>query len=121
MRLRVLGLAGVASLLVAGCSGASSAPAQSLPPVSSPSVTSGKFTVETVASGLEHGWDIAFLPDGGVLVPQRPGRLALLRDGKTAEVKADFSDVLVNGEGGLMGMVLSADFPTSREFITCQT
>lgn len=121
MRVRVPALAVVTSLLVAGCSGASSAPVQSVPPVSTPSVTSGKFAVETVASGLEHGWDIAFLPDGGILVPQRPGRLALLRGGKTAEVKADFSDVLVNGEGGLMGMVLSADFATSREFITCQT
>lgn len=119
--MRALGLVVVTSLLVAGCSGASSAPVQSVPPASTPSVTSGKFKVETVASGLEHGWDIAFLPEGGILVPQRPGRLALVRDGKTAEVKADFSDVLVNGEGGLMGMVLSADFATSREFITCQT
>ncbi len=118
----MLGLVVVTSLLVAGCSGASSAPVQSVsPPASSGPVTSGKFKVETVASGLEHGWDIAFLPDGGLLVPQRPGRLALLRGGKTTEVKADFSDVLVNGEGGLMGMVLSADFATSREFITCQT
>lgn len=121
MRVRVPALAVVTSLLVAGCSGASSAPVQSVTPAPSPSVTSGKFTVATVASGLEHGWDIAFLPDGGVLVPQRPGHLALVRDGKTSEVKADFSDVLVNGEGGLMGMVLSADFAASREFITCQT
>src|SRR5690606_31698439 len=32
--------------------------------------------VEVVADGLEHGWDIGFLPDGGVLVTERPGRIA---------------------------------------------
>jgi len=109
------------SLLAAGCSGASSAPVQSVPPVSTPAATSGKFKVETLTSGLDHGWDMGFLPDGGILVTQRPGKLALLRNGQLSEVKADFSDVLVNGEGGLMGMVLSSDFATSREFITCQT
>ncbi|OZM73539.1 glucose dehydrogenase [Amycolatopsis antarctica] len=81
--------------------------------------------VEEVAGGLEHGWDMGFLPDGQVLVTQRPGRLALI--GGTApgspvtEVAADFSDVLADGEGGLMGMVLHPDFEQSRKFVTCQT
>lgn len=81
--------------------------------------------VETVAGGLEHGWDIAFLPDGKALVTQRTGKLALLsstRPGATVtQVQADFSDVLVAGEGGLLGMVLAPDFATTREFVTCQT
>src|SRR5690348_6960115 len=117
---RVLGLIGAVSLLVAGCSGASSAPVQSVPPASTPPASTGKFKVETVTAGLQHGWDIGFLPDGGILVPQRPGKLALVRRGTATEVKADFSDVLVQGEGGLLGMVISPDFSTSREFITCQ-
>ncbi|RSM73499.1 PQQ-dependent sugar dehydrogenase [Kibdelosporangium aridum] len=81
--------------------------------------------IETVAGDLEHGWDIGFLPDGKVLVSQRPGKLALLsstQPGATVtQVQADFSDVLAVGEGGLMGMVLDPDFATNREFITCQT
>ncbi|ONI78103.1 glucose dehydrogenase [Actinosynnema sp. ALI-1.44] len=81
--------------------------------------------IETVAGGLEHGWDIAFLPDGKALVSQRPGKLALLSSTKqgatVTQVQADFDDVLVAGEGGLMGMVPAPDFATSREFITCQT
>ncbi len=81
--------------------------------------------IETVAGGLEHGWDIGFLPDGKVLVTQRPGKLALLsstQPGATVtQVQADFGDVLAVGEGGLMGMVLDPDFATNREFITCQT
>ncbi|MEQ0560444.1 PQQ-dependent sugar dehydrogenase [Amycolatopsis sp. NEAU-NG30] len=117
---RVLGLIGAVSLLVTGCSGAASEPVQSVPPAATPSATSGKFKVETVTAGLEHGWDVGFLPDGGLLVPQRPGKLALVRDGKAAEVRADFSDVLVKGEGGLLGLAVSPDFATSREFITCQ-
>ncbi|MEV4310685.1 PQQ-dependent sugar dehydrogenase [Actinocrispum sp. NPDC049592] len=80
--------------------------------------------VEEVASGLQHGWDIGFLPDGQVLVTQRPGKLALLSSSKpgatVTQVQADFSDVLVAGEGGLLGMVIQPDFKTTRQFITCQ-
>jgi glucose/arabinose dehydrogenase len=118
---RVLGLIGAVSLLATGCAGASSAPVQSVPPpAATPAVSTGKFKVETVTAGLEHGWDVGFLPDGSILVPQRPGKLALVRDGQATQVEADFSDVLVQGEGGLLGMVVSPDFATSREFITCQ-
>lgn len=100
-------------LLLAACAAApASAPAKPEP---------GRFAVQEVADGLEHGWDVAFLPDGSLLVPQRPGKLALIRDGRKTDVHADFSDVLVRGEGGLMGLVLAADFATSREFTTCQT
>ena len=81
--------------------------------------------VEVVTDGLEHGWDIGFLPDGHVLVTERPGRISLvsgLREGaKRSTVRADLDDVYVQGEGGLMGMVVHPDFATSREFTTCQT
>src|SRR3954465_9287860 len=117
---RSLALLGAVSLLVLGCSGAASEPVQSGPPAPSPAAGSGKFKVETVTAGLEHGWDVGFLPGGDILVPQRPGKLPLGRNGRATEVRADFSDVLVQGEGGLLGMVVSPDFATSREFITCQ-
>jgi glucose/arabinose dehydrogenase len=81
--------------------------------------------VETVAGGLSHGWDIGFLPDGKVLVSQRPAKIALLSSSKpgatVTEVKADLSDVLVQGEGGLLGMVVHPDFEQTRRFTTCQT
>jgi glucose/arabinose dehydrogenase len=81
------------------------------------------FKVEEVAGGLSHGWDIGFLPDGKILVSQRPGKFALLSSGlpgaTVTEVKADTSDVLVNGEGGLLGMVIHPDFAGSRLFTTC--
>ena len=81
--------------------------------------------VEVVTGGLEHGWDIGFLPDGRVLVTERPGRISLvsgLREGaRRTTVRADLDDVYAQGEGGLIGMVVHPDFATSREFTTCQT
>jgi aldose sugar dehydrogenase len=81
--------------------------------------------VEQVAGGLEHGWDIGFLPDGKVLITERPARIALLSSAKpgakASQVKADLSDVFVSGEGGLMGMVVHPDFEQTRRFTTCQT
>ncbi|WP_260190362.1 PQQ-dependent sugar dehydrogenase [Actinophytocola gossypii] len=81
--------------------------------------------VEEVARGMSHGWDIGFLPDGQVLVTQRPARIALLSSSEpgasVTEVDADLTDVFVQGEGGLMGMVVHPDFAESRRFTTCQT
>jgi glucose/arabinose dehydrogenase len=81
--------------------------------------------VEVVTDGLEHGWDIGFLPDGSALVTERPARISLvsgLREGADlSRVDADLDDVFVSGEGGLLGVVVHPDFATSREFTTCQT
>lgn len=88
------------------------------------STTAPALDVEVVASGLEHGWDVGFLPDGQVLVTERPGRFTLLSSaapGATAEaVEADLADLFARGEGGLMGMVIHPDFATTRQFTTCQ-
>jgi aldose sugar dehydrogenase len=81
--------------------------------------------VDVVAAGLEHVWDIGFLPSGAALITERPGRIKLLsstRPGaRVTEVAADLADVYVRGEGGLMGLVVHPDFANSRRFITCQT
>ncbi|GAA2784559.1 PQQ-dependent sugar dehydrogenase [Saccharopolyspora taberi] len=82
--------------------------------------TEGGLRVEVVASGLEHGWDIGFLPGGTALVSQRPGRLALVGPGSARPVAADFGDVVARGEGGLMGLLVHPDFARNRHFITCQ-
>ena len=45
------------------------------------SVHAAGYRVETVASGLEHPWSLAFLPGGRMLVTERPGRLRLIEPG----------------------------------------
>ncbi|RZS40792.1 glucose/arabinose dehydrogenase [Herbihabitans rhizosphaerae] len=92
------------------------------PPSSAPAP--GGLRVEEVTGGLDHGWDMGFLPDGTVLVSQRGGKLALVSGGRAGasvtEVAADLSDVHARGEGGLMGLAPHPDFATSRRFVTCQ-
>ena len=40
-----------------------------------------KVKVSVVTRGLSHPWGIAFLPDGGMLVTERPGKLRVIRNG----------------------------------------
>nr|WP_245614183.1 PQQ-dependent sugar dehydrogenase [Actinokineospora inagensis] len=86
-----------------------------------PSSPATGLTVQTVASGLVHPWDVGFLPDGKIIIPQRIGTFALLSGSTVREIKADTADIQVKGEGGLMGLVVHPDFTRSRQFTTCQT
>ncbi|MDR7302672.1 PQQ-dependent sugar dehydrogenase [Haloactinomyces albus] len=121
-RRALTGLAGL--LTLTGCSGDGRGNGQRTTGPSDPVPTTPSSTalrVEVLAGGLEHPWGIDFLPDGSALITQRPGRLALLSGGRLREVRADFGDVLVRGEGGLMGLLVHPEFATSRRFLTCQT
>lgn len=67
--------------------------------------------VEVVARNLQVPWSIAFLPDGRMLVTERPGRLRLIeKSGLVEKPVATLSDVRARGEGGLMGLVLHPAF-----------
>ncbi len=77
--------------------------------------TDGDPRVETVATGLEVPWDIAFLPDGRALVTERPGRVRLLDAG--GELRGEpvaRIDVAAQGEGGLLGLALDPQFEDNR-------
>lgn len=67
-------------------------------------------TIDTRATGLEHPWSIAFLPDGGELITERPGRLRLLRDGRLSAPITGVPEVLAAGQGGLFDVVLHPDY-----------
>lgn len=67
------------------------------------------YTLETVASDLDLPWSVAFLPDGGFLVSERPGALKLVRDGETTAV-AGVPDTHFAGQGGFFDIVLDPDF-----------
>lgn len=80
----------------------------------------GKVPVRAVkvATGLEVPWGLAFLPDGDVLVTERPGRLRLLhRDTLVEEPVATIAVTSKRGtEGGLLGIALSPEFNKDRAF-----
>ncbi|WP_349369297.1 PQQ-dependent sugar dehydrogenase [Salinarimonas sp.] len=76
---------------------------------------SGPIAVETFARGLVHPWGAAFLPDGRLLVTERPGRLRLVsRDGAVSEPLAGTPDVFARGQGGLLDVALDPDFAENR-------
>ncbi|MDP8944128.1 MAG: PQQ-dependent sugar dehydrogenase, partial [Actinomycetota bacterium] len=81
-------------------------------PVRSP----GGPEVETLASGLEVPWEIAFLPDGRALVTERAGRVRFLRRDGRLEPRpvARVARVEELGEGGLLGLALDPDFARNR-------
>ena len=80
-----------------------------------PAYTPGVVRAETYASGLEHPWALAFLPDGRLLVTERPGRLRLVgTDGALSAPLAGVPAVYARGQGGLLDVAVDPDFATSR-------
>jgi glucose/arabinose dehydrogenase len=70
-----------------------------------------------LASGLEVPWDLAFLPDGRMLVTERPGRVRLVQaDGTVQDRPAARVDVSAQGEGGLLGIALDPQFGQGQPF-----
>ncbi len=70
-----------------------------------------KIRVSVVARGMSHPWAIAFLPDGGMLITERPGRLRVIRDGVLdPRPVSGVPEVRTDGNGGLMDVALHPDF-----------
>lgn len=77
--------------------------------------SAGDLVVETVAGGLEHPWGLAFLPDGRMLVTERPGRLRLVgTDGKLSAPITGVPKVAGRGQGGLLDVVPDPGFAQNR-------
>jgi glucose/arabinose dehydrogenase len=71
--------------------------------------------VTDVARGLEHPWGLAVLPDGRILVTERPGRLRFVdRAGKLSAPLAGIPEVYASGQGGLLDVALSPGFAQDR-------
>jgi glucose/arabinose dehydrogenase len=75
---------------------------------------------ETVAAGLDHPWALAFLPQGGFLVTERPGRMRIVSaQGRLSEPLANVPRVAAGGQGGLLDVVLDSAFATNRTLYFC--
>lgn len=81
----------------------------------SPGMTAGVVQSEVVARGLEHPWALAFLPDGRILVTERPGRLRIVsRDGSVSAPVEGVPAVFAKGQGGLLDVAIDPAFATNN-------
>jgi glucose/arabinose dehydrogenase len=75
----------------------------------------GPLKVEAIAKGLDHPWGLSFLPDGRMLVTERPGRLRIVaQDGTLSEPLQGLPEISARGQGGLLGVTLDPDFKDNR-------
>jgi glucose/arabinose dehydrogenase len=111
-------IAAIAAILATITAVEAQAPRSSPPPPPLPQTFfSGEVPIRVipVARGLSHPWSLAFLPDGGMLVTERDGRLRIIRNGvldptPIAGVPAVFARVL----GGLLDVALHPAFAQNR-------
>lgn len=70
-----------------------------------------KIEITAIADGLSHPWSLAFLPDGRMLVTERPGRLRYVEpDGRLSAPIAGLPEVFAQGQGGLLDVALDPGF-----------
>jgi glucose/arabinose dehydrogenase len=82
--------------------------------------SAGDIAVETVARGLVHPWSLAFLPDGRMLVTERPGRMRIvMRDGTLSPPLAGVPKVVARSQAGLMDVVRDRAFAQNRTIYFC--
>ncbi len=81
---------------------------------------SGDLRVETVATGLANPWALAFLPDGRMLVTERPGRLRIVtRDGKLSPPAEGLPSIFARGQGGLLDVVTDRNYAQNQTIYFC--
>jgi glucose/arabinose dehydrogenase len=103
----------LAALLLALMHGAQAAP-QNFPS------SAGNLTVETIAGGLVHPWSLAFLPDGRMLVTERPGRMRIVtRAGQLSPPLAGVPKVVARSQAGLLDVALDRGFAENRTIYFC--
>ncbi|MEM6406996.1 MAG: PQQ-dependent sugar dehydrogenase [Pseudomonadota bacterium] len=75
----------------------------------------GSLTVTEVATGFDQPWGIGHLPDGGILVTERDGAVIHLRPDGTRVSLSGVPEVVADGQGGMLDVMIPRDFADSRE------
>jgi aldose sugar dehydrogenase len=90
---------------------AEASPVQAVSPIS----TAQGFKQTTIAQGLERPWGMAWLPDGSMLISEKPGRLRLLKNGVLEPTPiAGVPEVMSSGQGGLMDVSIHPRFAENQ-------
>lgn len=69
---------------------------------------------EQITDSLQHPWGMEFLPDGRILVTERPGYLRIIEDGKLSKPVRGLPDIQAFGQGGLLDVMLDPDFSANQ-------
>lgn len=96
-------------------------PAPPVPPEPAPNPTAPSgpdLSVATVLGGLDHPWEVAFAPDGTLFFTERTGTVNAVVDGTRVTLE-DVDDVLVGGEGGMLGLAVDPDYASNRRIYAC--
>jgi glucose/arabinose dehydrogenase len=121
--LRVVATAIISSttILLAQQGGPQPGAFQRLPPLPFPTgpqefeQSGTRYRVIPVAAGLANPWSLAFLPDGTMLVTERPGRLRVVRNGTLdPQPVAGTPGVWATGQGGLLEVLPHPNFAENR-------
>lgn len=73
------------------------------------------YRVVEVTGGLIQPWSMAWLPNGDMLVTEKPGRLRVVRNGELLpEAVPGVPEVFYRGQGGLFEVVPHPDFAENR-------
>jgi glucose/arabinose dehydrogenase len=110
MNARALSLGVVVAL---GCVSLTQLACESVVPTSEPAGDAPRNATDVIAQGLRIPWALAFLPDGDIILTERPGHVRLFQvdEGLLDEPLLEVPDVAAQGEGGLLGVAVHPEYP----------
>jgi glucose/arabinose dehydrogenase len=82
--------------------------------------SAGPLDVQTVATGLVNPWSLAFLPDGRMLVTERPGRIRLVtQQGQLSPPLKGVPEAWASGQGGMLDVIIDKSFAQNPTIYFC--
>ena len=76
--------------------------------------SAGPLEVTAIAEGLQVPWSFGFLPEGGVLITEKRGKLWHLPPGGQRHQVTGLGEIAVVGQGGLLDVLVPRDFAQTR-------